>query len=394
MPGRILHEVLEEGDAGARAPDRIATYEGFGDRYQAPATSASGGAVEAEMIRELTALGYLSAGTGEAAEETAGQGEGRVTANYHLNLASILAGQGKYDEAEAEARAALALAPLPDGYRILSQVLEKKGDLEGAIEAVRRVLEAGRGGGAADGQRLRLVGLLLDADRLDEARLAAAGEFRDGASRRTAHGLLAEKEGRRQEAVDLYRAALEERPTLAAALERLYPLLPTDEVAALEPLVRRALEENDQLAAMHNVLGVILKRRGDLPGAISSYRRALAIDPDKVEYLANLGAAEMIRGNLDEALTVLERARRKDPESPDVWLNLGSVHGKAGRPRQSLEAYDRAEELGAGGPGLAVGRIVGHLMLDDPGTARRLLAEARQRFPDDSTLRRLEADLR
>jgi tetratricopeptide (TPR) repeat protein len=399
MPGRVLHEALKGGDATGGEPYRIATYEGFGDRYQAPATAASGGAaVEAEMIRELTALGYLSADAGEGApagaEGAPGPGEGRVTANYHLNLASILASQGKYDEAEAEARAALALAPLPDGFRILSQVLERKGDLAGAIDAARRVLASAAGESPGDGQRLRLVGLLLDAGRLDEARREAGGEFRDGAFRRTAQGLVAEKDGRRQEAVELYRAALAERPTLAAALERLYPLLPGGEVPALEPLVRRALEENDQLAAMHNVLGVILKRRGDLAGAIASYRRALALDPDKVEYLANLGSAEMIRGNLEEAQTVLERARRKDPDNPDVWLNLGSVHGKAGRPRQSLEAYDRAEGLGAEGPGLAVGRIVGYLMLDDAETAGRLLAEARQRYPEDPTLLRLQADLR
>jgi tetratricopeptide (TPR) repeat protein len=120
----------------------------------------------------------------------------------------------------------------------------------------------------------------------------------------------------------------------------------------------------------------------------------VALDPDRVDYLANLGAAEMIRGNLDEALAVLERALRKDPEHPDVHLNLGSVYGKAGRPRESLQAFQRAEELGAEGPGLAVGQVLGHVLLGEREVALRILAEARVRYPDDPALQSLEADLR
>ena len=39
---------------------RVATYEGIGDRSQAPARPAAGGAAEEELVRELTALGYMS----------------------------------------------------------------------------------------------------------------------------------------------------------------------------------------------------------------------------------------------------------------------------------------------------------------------------------------------
>jgi tetratricopeptide (TPR) repeat protein len=127
---------------------------------------------------------------------------------------------------------------------------------------------------------------------------------------------------------------------------------------------------------------------------VASYRRAVELEPDRVDYLLNLGAAEMVRGNLDESLAVLLRAQRKDPEHPDVYVNLGSLYGKAGRPRESLAAFQRAAELGAQGPGLAVGQVLGHALLGEMEEARRILAEARTRYPEDPELRSLEADLR
>ena len=268
--------------------------------------------------------------------------------------------------------------------------MEKQGDGAGAIQMARRALEVQRGG-VADSGHVRLVGLLLDADRVEEARRESNAAFHDPALQQTARGLVAERDGRVQEAARLYREALQQRPTLGAAMERLYRLVPPE---SLEPAVRRALAVNDQLAEFHNVLGVILKTRGDLAGAVSAYRRAVELDPDHVDYLANLGAAEMIRGNLDEALTILERALRKDPDHPDVHLNLGSVYGKAGQPHRSLQAFERAAELGAEGPGLEVGRILGQALLGHRDRALSLLAEARARYPDDPALRELESDLR
>ena len=401
MRGRSLLDQFRTGGAGGSQPS-VASYEGIGERSQAPAGGA-GGAVEEELLRELTALGYVGGGSpagaggeGSSVPAAAPAGEA-VTANYHLNLASILAQQGKFEEAEREVRIALELGPSPDSYRILSELLEKQGDRDGAIGAIRQALAAGGATdhkrGPGDAGRLRLVGLLLDAGRTAEAAQETNGEFDAAEIRLTAQGLLLEKEGRREEAADLYRRALATRPVLTAALERLYRLLPPQAVPSLEPIVRRGLAENDSLAPYHNVLGVILKRGGDVDGAIAEYRRALALDPDQIDYLANLGAALMIRNDLPGALEVLERARRKDPANADVWLNLGSVHGKAGRAGESLAAFRKARELGATGPGLEIGTALAHLQLGETAEARRVLAEARQRFPQDPALRDLEATL-
>jgi tetratricopeptide (TPR) repeat protein len=274
--------------------------------------------------------------------------------NYHLNLASILAQQGKLEEAEHEIRTALERGPNADAYRILSELLEKRGDREGAIGAIRQALAASAAAdherGPGDAGRLRLVGLLLDADRIAEAEQVVTGAFDAAEIQLTAKGLLLEKEGRREEAAELYRRALATRPALTAALERLYRLLPAGAIPSLEPIVRRGLEENDGLAAYHNVLGVILKRGGDLDGAIAQYRRALALDPDQVDYLANLGAALMIRNDLPGALGFWSapagrtRKRRRLAE-PRLRARQGRTgEGVAGRAR-------KARELGATGRG-------------------------------------------
>ena len=86
---------------------------------------------------------------------------------------------------------------------------------------------------------IRLVGLLLDASRTEEARREVEA-FQEDAYRNTAQGLLAEHQGQGEKAAEFYRAALDGRPALAAAMERLYRILPPGELSSLAPRVDRA----------------------------------------------------------------------------------------------------------------------------------------------------------
>jgi len=85
---------------------------------------------------------------------------------------------------------------------------------------------------------------------------------------------------------------------------------------------------------VHNNLGNLLAREGDLPGAAAQFGQALAIRPDFTEALNNLGSVAARAGRHDRALAIYERAIALRPDYAKAHYNLGL----------SLEALDRLEE--------------------------------------------------
>jgi len=86
----------------------------------------------------------------------------------------------------------------------------------------------------------------------------------------------------------------------------------------------------DHVGALNN-LGVLLKTLNRFAPAVAHYRRALALRPDDVGLLTNLGNALRGLGRFDEAEAVLRRALALNPNSVDAINNLALVHKAAHR---------------------------------------------------------------
>jgi tetratricopeptide (TPR) repeat protein len=87
------------------------------------------------------------------------------------------------------------------------------------------------------------------------------------------------------------------------------------------------------------VRAIQLHQSGDFDGAISEYRRYLALDPQNFVARANLGAALAHQGKYTEAITEYEDALKVRPGNPEVEVNLALAHYKA------LELNDAVREL-------------------------------------------------
>ncbi len=79
-------------------------------------------------------------------------------------------------------------------------------------------------------------------------------------------------------------------------------------------------------AEMFNNLGAFQKALGDDRGAIASYQRALAIDPDYVETLNNLGVMYRTQGNTRKAIEILRRVVALKPELAEAQKNLRNAY--------------------------------------------------------------------
>ena len=384
MPGRVLPALRERGPA-------IRSYELVGaalERREAPAIDAE---AAAEMIANLKALGYvggvesLAPGAG-GADDT---GEPATTqVFYHRNLATYHVKQGQFIEAERELLAANERQPLPKTYSMLSEVRAAEGRLAEAAAALED------GWSTIPEQMdphtaLWIVELHLRRGDRAAAQVAAARRATLPAAVRTAiEGRFREEDRDVDGALSLYERALGEDPLLVQVLLRVLALRRSrGEVERVEPFLVAGLARESRSDLYHDLLGEILRDRGDTRAALDHFRRACELVPDDAGYLAHRAAAAAGLGLGEEALAAIEWARRVDSTNPEVWLGLGSALDRLGREVESLAALERAGALAPNDPRPAVARALVLARAGRLAEARQLIAQTSARFPDSAAVR-------
>jgi choline-sulfatase len=109
----------------------------------------------------------------------------------------------------------------------------------------------------------------------------------------------------------------------------------------LEPLV----QADPDNSVFRGLLAKACRRSGDLPRAITLYRRAAAAAPDDPEVRYNLAVTLQEAGRNIEALAAVAEAIRRDPARPEAHNALGISLSQSGKPEQALAEFDRAAEL-------------------------------------------------
>lgn len=102
---------------------------------------------------------------------------------------------------------------------------------------------------------------------------------------------------------------------------------------------------NPQQVAACLERGAELHRRGELGGAESEYRRALAQVPDHPGGLFLLGVLTLQRGRPADAAHLLSRSLERAPGQSEIHLNLGNAKLQLGRPEEALQCYRAALAL-------------------------------------------------
>jgi len=386
MPGAALLR-----RAAATAPEaRVASYEARGPAAAPAAAAAGAAAVDARVLANLAALGYIEP---TAAAPAAGE---PATITAHTNLAAVLMQRGDLAGAEAELRRALARdGQYAPALLTLGQVLGRQGKAGEALVPVRAAID-----GTPDVEDSAYLQLALLAERAGQRQeaalhLAALRRLRTRAAGiPTAEGLLALHAGEPDVAERHFRAALAIDPAAAEPLGQLFQLYrERGRETELEPLVRAALARNDGAMLPHNWLGLILARRGDTAGAEAQFRRALEFAPDFGGTMANLGSLYGRTGRLEEAVTVLSRAVRLEPRNLEARVNLGAALGKLGRLDAAIDTLEEALRLGLRTPELLDAAGLAHAQRGDAARARELLRESLALLPDQPQVRRLLEEL-
>ncbi len=298
----------------------------FASRHLKETLSLSPGHVEA--LLDLAAIEENTGSFDQAAAHYRQALASGPNASAQRGLASLLAKQGRQDEAIAMLRS-LAGADASDvesRYR-LGLALMQAGDCMGAIPEFRAVTAAG---GEHQGALFNLGNCLNRTGAGDEAartlerfRNLSQAESERIDRQREAHFLLLE-------AVDVLAEAVD-GDNLGSVIEKL------DEAIRLHP-------ENP---SAHAIRAQILDVEGRASEALEAYLESSALDPSDPVVLTEIGRLLAKTGRFDEAVGYLRRAAAMDPRMPQPHFLLAAVYRRLGRPSEAAAEEALHRELAA-----------------------------------------------
>jgi tetratricopeptide (TPR) repeat protein len=94
--------------------------------------------------------------------------------------------------------------------------------------------------------------------------------------------------------------------------------------------------------------GILLRAEGRPDQAVAAYKRALELDPNRIEVHNNLLAAAGAAGMLDEQAEQYRTLVEADPLNPVVRFGLGCIHNMQGEPDLALRELRESLRLGEG----------------------------------------------
>jgi lipoprotein NlpI len=87
------------------------------------------------------------------------------------------------------------------------------------------------------------------------------------------------------------------------------------------------------------------EKKGDVPGALADYDKAISLDSKNAMFFFNRGSARDGKGDLDGAIADYDQAVQLRPNSSKYYNNRGWAKSKKGDPAGAVADYDQAIKL-------------------------------------------------
>jgi Flp pilus assembly protein TadD len=263
------------------------------------------------------------------------------------NLASSLAGQGKYAEAIATYRRLLVLHP--DDERTLNSLgaaLDKSGDWQQGRKAFARDV-------ALHPETCDARFNLARADLNHADASAAEQEFRTMLAHcpadATIHSGLAaalESEGQVEAAASEFKAALAIDSNDFDALYNLGAIaLQAGQTSSAADWLARAVSQRPADVDARQQLAAAYAMTGRMSDAVTQLRQAIALSPSDPVLHGLMSQALASSGQMDEALAEAKTTVKLRANDPDDWNNLGVLEARAGHKGEARDAFFHALQL-------------------------------------------------
>ncbi|HUN45033.1 MAG TPA: tetratricopeptide repeat protein [Stellaceae bacterium] len=153
-----------------------------------------------------------------------------------------------------------------------------------------------------------------------------------------------------------------------------------------ERLYRQALALEPEHAEAHHLLAVLAGQRGNIPGAIAGFRRAIELAGPSPERCYNLAEAHRLAGDFQSALAAYNQALAIDPDYVDAYRDCADAARESAAAARRGGNAAAAERL----DGLAAHYLIGlghaHARADRLAEADRAYREALPFAPENAEL--------
>jgi len=138
-------------------------------------------------------------------------------------------------------------------------------------------------------------------------------------------------------------------PPLAPAVKWLNQGAFDKSLASLRSVKKSAKVDQAQL---HYLIGAVQRRRGDTAGAVTEFRKSLALRGSNSDVLTERGASLAEQGKREEAVEVLREAiwfNKFTRYAPwQLYLRIGALYEEDEKPEKAEEAFKQAQVQGGG----------------------------------------------
>jgi tetratricopeptide (TPR) repeat protein len=163
------------------------------------------------------------------------------------------------------------------------------------------------------------------------------------------------------------------------------PRAPTEKASATDRSAGQLRVSVDEPRAMEVArlfaAGVAAHRAGNAAGARAAYEQVLALAPNDVDALNNLGVLHTGLREFDRAEVALRRALSLAPSNAGAWSNLGAVLRERGRSADAIAAFQHALSIDPHHAGARVGLAQQYLVIGSLVQARQLLDDVLRDYP-------------
>ena len=114
-------------------------------------------------------------------------------------------------------------------------------------------------------------------------------------------------------------------------------------------------ESGDSSPELHNNMGRIHLRNGEIEKARREFQQALALDPSNSEALLNLAGIQRIEGRIGDAEHLVRRALQVDPNSIGALSQLAEIRRDQGKVEEAVRLFEEALAIDDSQPFLHLG---------------------------------------